>query len=407
MFILEKCTVKNQLIKELEFKLEKGNIHAIGTFLIELEKIGTPLIEKVDNENSMVTFIYDSNEEVENIVFFSGFLSPPEEANLEEHKMEQIKHTNLWHITYKVRNDIRFMYYFFPNDSLKNQCDKRWDNMKWDKLNKNRLVWREENKEERIYSFCSMPNSEEDFWAREWKNVPKGSVHEHEFHSKNFKETRKIYVYTPYGYSKEADPYGYIVLTDAYDYINILSSMHTLDNLISQNKIKPTVAILIESTEERYEELTCNDKFCETVVSELIPWARERYNISTNPQEAIIGGTSLGGLTAAYLGLNHPEVFGNVLSKSGSFWYGPEGHGEKECWMSSKFREIDKLPLKVYLNVGILEHSCMRDTNACVRDALVEKGYPVTYETFKSGHDYLCWGETFANAMISLVGIDE
>jgi enterochelin esterase-like enzyme len=57
-------------------------------------------------------------------------------------------------------------------------------------------------------------------------------------------------------------------------------------------------------------------------------------------------------------------------------------------------------------NVGILEtKDRMIDTNIKLRDVLIEKGYTVDFEYFNSGHDYLCWGETLANGLISLMGI--
>lgn len=408
---MKKYRQKHKLIVDLETKLEKGNNSAVDEFLCYIEKNGTPLIEKIedDTDNSLVTFIYSSSEPLENVLFLSGFLPANLEVlNLEDYKMDQIQGTNLWHITYKVRNDIRFQYYFFPNDSLKADCEKRWDNIKWDKFNKRKLVWEGENGEEDIiYSFVIMQDSQEDFWVKERPDVHKGNLQQYEFESKNFKEPRKTYVYTPYGYSEDSSPYGYIVLTDAYEYINILSSMQAIDNLIADKKIPPIVAVLLDATETRYEELTCNENFCDTIVNELIPWAREKYNISTNPQQAIIGGVSLGGLTASYLGLKHPEVFGNILSKSGSYWYKPDDYegDENECWMSSQFKAVDKLPLKFYLNVGILEGEWMTNTNADLRDTLEAKGYHVYFETFKSAHDYLSWGETFATGLISLIGI--
>jgi len=124
-------------------------------------------------------------------------------------------------------------------------------------------------------------------------------------------------------------------------------------------------------------------------------------------EDAIIGGFSLGGLSAAYLGLKHSEVFGNVLSQSGSYWYKPEGYEgtETDCWLSTEFKSIDKLPLKFYLNVGVLEHEeRMIGTNIKLKDVLISKGYTVNFEYFNSGHDCLSWGETLANGLISLIG---
>lgn len=82
-----------------------------------------------------------------------------------------------------------------------------------------------------------------------------------------------------------------------------------------------------------------------------------------------------------------------------------EGNLDNDCWMSTQFKEIDKLPLKFYLNIGILENkNKMVDTNINLRNVLISKEYNVDFEEFKSGHDYLCWGETLANGLISLIG---
>ncbi len=54
-----------------------------------------------------------------------------------------------------------------------------------------------------------------------------------------------------------------------------------------------------------------------------------------------------------------------------------------------EFKTIEKLPLKFHLNVGVIEHKeCMIGTNNILKDVLIEKGYDVYFEYFKSGHDY-------------------
>jgi esterase/lipase superfamily enzyme len=166
-------------------------------------------------------------------------------------------------------------------------------------------------------------------------------------------------------------------------------------------------AVFIETMDNRDTELKCNEDFAHFLIQEIIPWVKEKYNISNNPKDNIIGGSSLGGLTASFIGLNHSNIFGNVLSQSGSYWYKWEESDdiEKCNWMARQYESAEKLNLKFYLNVGTLETQKMIDMNKGMRHTLVEKGYIVDYEEFKSGHDYLCWGETLADGLISLVGI--
>jgi enterochelin esterase-like enzyme len=401
---LEKTLIKSTIIMDLQEKLEQGNPTALQEFWDMVETNGAPLIEEIDGdlENALVTFIYKVEEEIENIVI----VPPIGWKDFSGNRLERLLETNLWYINYKIKNDIRFNYFFSINDSFDSDWAKK--NTIYDKLAKNILVFKGENREGASKSFAVMPNAPEHFWEKERNEVPKGNLYQHEFNSKHLEKGRRVRIYTPYGYEKTKQPYGFLLLTDGNEYINILSATTVLNNLIADKKIPPIVTIFIDSTETRGEELMCNDSFANLMVEELIPWTRGNYNITSKADESIIGGLSLGGLTASYLGLKHSEVFGNVLSQSGSYWYKPadfEGD-EQNCWMSTQFKSIDKLPLKFYLNVGVLEtKDRMIDTNLNLRDTLIEKGYTVDFEYFNSGHDYLSWGETLANGLISLIGV--
>jgi enterochelin esterase-like enzyme len=400
---MEKSLLKSTAIMNLKDQIEKGNCTALQEFWDMVENKGTPLVEELDGdfENSLVTFVYKTHEEIENVVF----IPPVGWANFSENRMERLLETNLWYITYKIKNDIRFNYFLSVNDTLDINYGQRWEKAIYDKFNKNALVFKSENgKEDQIVSYVVMPNAEKHSWVKERNHSPKGKIYEHQFHSKNLKKHRRTRIYTPSGYDESNKPYEFLVLTDGDEYINILSATTVLDNLIADKKIPPIVAIFIDSDETRFKELTCNDTFGDIIVKELLPWVRENYKISDKADEAVIGGLSLGGLTASYIGLKHSQIFGNILSESGSYWYKPEGY-EKDNWLSGQFEAIDKLTLKFYLNVGVLESKDkMIDTNIKLRDTLIKKGYDVNFEYFKSGHDYLSWGETLANGLISLIG---
>lgn len=399
---MEKTSLESTIIMELQKKLEQGNQAALQEFWDMVETKGAPLIEKIDGdlENSLITFIYKVDEEIENIVL----MPPVDWDNLQESKMHRLLETNLWYITCKLKSNVRFAYAFSINDSFDNNFDKK--TLVHDKSNKNISVFEGENGEkDTLRSYIVMPNAPEHFWVKERNDVPKGNLHEHEFNSKNSEKGRRVRIYTPYGYEKDKQPYGFLLLTDGNEYIYTLSTIAVLNNLIADKKIPPIVTIFIDSTETRMEELKCNDNFSSIIVEELLPWTRDNYNITSKALKSIIGGLSLGGLTASYLGLKHSEVFGNVLSQSGSYWYAPEDY-KGEFWIGKQYEALDKLPLKFYLNVGILEtKDRMIDTNIKLRDVLIEKGYAVDFEYFNSGHDYLSWGETLANGLISLIGV--
>jgi len=407
---MKKSLLKSKVIIELEKRIKRYGNKAVEKFLFHLKEKGAPIIEELENndENNLVTFIYEGDKECKSVLFVPDIGLDRFKDKYKNFKMERIMETNLWFITYEVRNNLRFIYYFSPNDPLDDNWNDRFGGrVKYDRFCKRTLIFDKENPEDKG-SYVIMPKSPEDIWAREIEGVPRGSIEEYKFESNNLEDKRKIRVYTPYGYSKEEKPYGFMILTDGNDYISTLSAIETLNNLIASEKILPIVAIFIDSTENRGRELKCNDSFCEIIAKEIIPWVRQNYNISSNPEEAIICGLSLGGLTAAYLGLNYSEIFGNVLSQSGYFWYNSEDYAPNEdCWMSKKFKEVNRLPLKFYLDMGVLETKYkIIDPNINLRDTLISKGYKVDLQWFDGGHDYLSWGETLAHGLISLIGIE-
>jgi enterochelin esterase family protein len=157
-------------------------------------------------------------------------------------------------------------------------------------------------------------------------------------------------------------------------------------------------------------ELTCNDAFAEELATQLLPRVCSELCIPALPSRTVIGGWSYGGLAAAFAALRHPEVFGNVLSQSGSFWWAPEAAEEHE-WLTSRFASAPRRDVRFYLNVGLLERGPSPRTspsqlvaNRHLRDVLRARDYDVTYRELNGGHDYIGWPGGLADGLMSLLG---
>src|SRR5262249_31723342 len=136
------------------------------------------------------------------------------------------------------------------------------------------------------------------------------------------KEQRSFTVYTPPGYDPKASACALLVLFDGPDYLSTIPAPMILDNLLAQGKLPPLVAVFVHP-KDRLTELLCSEPFADFVATELVPWVRRHYGVSHEASRTTVGGLSAGGLMAAFCGLRHSEVFGNVLSQSGSFWFVP------------------------------------------------------------------------------------
>jgi enterochelin esterase-like enzyme len=243
-------------------------------------------------------------------------------------------------------------------------------------------------------------------------------VQRDKFASKVLGNERPIWIYTPHGYTANKKPYGLLVLTDGGLYVNTARVATTVDNLIAAGLIPPLVAVMVDNP-DRFRELSCNSAYADFLAQEIVPWARANYHATDRPEQTIIGGASQGGLAAAFVGLKHPEVFGNVLSQSGAFWWKPDGEKEWE-WLNRQFAASPRLPLRFSIEAGMLEGSWwwrflpQRDTspdppllmaNRNLRDTLTGKGYSVHYAEFNGNHTMFNWRGTLANQLIALVGL--
>jgi enterochelin esterase-like enzyme len=217
------------------------------------------------------------------------------------------------------------------------------------------------------------------------------------------KNKRRLWVYTPPGYSSDGEPYRLLVLFDGRQYIEATPTPTILDNMVADGSIPPIVAVMVGQV-DRYNELFLNHTFADFIAKELVPWVQQRYHVTAKPAQTIIGGLSLGGLAAAYTALQHPEVFGNVLSQSGSF----QLRAEDEKSLVRQFVLEEKRPIRFYLEAGLLETAdspSLLDSNRQLRDILEAKGYEVHYSEYNGRHDHINWRGSLSQGLTSLFGV--
>ncbi len=403
----------------LQHALEDGNIAALEAFWREVRQQGTPLIEPIqdDTGHALVTFLWRAEEIVENVVVIGDLTG----WDFDEGRMTNLPGTDLWYKTCRMGNDARTTYWLAPNDSLISM-EKSIGFIEWAERS---ATWGTDPLNPRAYlipkhaedpneidikkSILEMPGARPQPWIVSRPEVPKGQVECHRFHSALLDNERRIWVYTPPVYTAEGATYNLLVLFDGQTYTSLVPAPTILDNLLSEQLIPPTVTILVDSPDQqaRDRELTCYPPFADFLVQELMPWARHSYHICADPARTLVGGLSNGGLAPAYVGLKYPEVFGNVLSQSGSFWWKPQQEKEYE-WLARQFVTRDRLPLRFYLEMGSLENIRYKDrptplvASRHFRDVLQAKGYDVNYVEFSGGHDYLCWRGTLADGLLAL-----
>jgi enterochelin esterase-like enzyme len=405
-------------IVQLQNDLEGGNTSALASFWQSVSEQGTPVIEALpdDESHALVTFLWRGNEETQNVVVFGG-LSHLE--SIEHHQMVRLLETDLWYKTYKVWSDVRTTYQFSLNDSLvpldqDPDARARIRSFQADPLNPRQFIYikDEEDPESRetIISVLELADAVAQPWIATREDVPHGQVEMQRFRSSILNNERRVFVYTPPGYATEHEPYGLMVLFDGSAYIDYVPTPTIIDNLLSAGKMPPLVVVMPDSLsqETRSHELPCYPPHADYLTQELVPWIRENYHVTSDPAHTIVAGSSYGGLAATFAALQASNVFGNVLSQSGSFWWGKDQADDPGAeWLTRQFAQREKLPVRLYMDVGLLERSSTPDrdmvgTNRRLHDVLRKKGYTVSYSEYAGGHDYVCWRGTLSDGLLAL-----
>lgn len=207
-------------------------------------------------------------------------------------------------------------------------------------------------------------------------------------------------VYTPAGY-QAGKPYPVLYVTDGYEYMHerMGNMIAILDNLIHLRKMEPVVAIFIDHREpvnrtnnRRMQELGVNEKYMNFIVRELIPLAEKTFSDSGRQTGRAIVGTSLGGLSSAWLAFKNPDVFPRVGIQSPAFWY------KREIY--TMVEETNRVPGKIFMSTGLIH-----DTEDAVRkmgQILDSKGVSHTVKAVNQGHSWGNWRDLTDDMLIYL-----
>ena len=401
-------------ILALRKQIASGDRDALSRFWAAVAREGTPLSDPIPDDpgHLLATFVWKQTFDIDNVLVL---WNPYATEHPDDYRMRRLEQTDVWYKTLRVPRGARFLYQLSPNDTLTRSPNaQRYATAQADPLNPRRVPPSPEITRYEVASAAEMPGASPQPWSDPQPGIPRGQLHQHTVRSAVLANERGVTVYTPAGYQRTGPALPFLLVFDEATYQSQVPAPVILDNLIGNRKIPPLVAILVNypTQNARESELFANPKFADFVATELIPWASRDYGISAaEPGKNVVAGLSAGGFAAAYIGLKHPEIFGNVLSQSGAFWWSPHAAGgEEPNWLAREYVAAPRQSIRFYLEAGLFENDIrgtggqILETNRHLRDVLRARGYTVLYHEFPGGHDYLTWRGSFADALLELIG---
>lgn len=398
--------VDSPRIAALRTALRDGDKDALDRFWREVRG-KAPVVESVPGSEDEVwaTFVWRGDKDTESVALVGGV---PVAVRKD---LTRLPDTDLWYRTERTPRAGRFGYGFIVNPRRGTPAKVRLDPF-------GAKTYAEQ-------SIAEMPGAPKQPWSDLAKGVPEGKREALVVKSAALKSDRKVTVYTPAGYDPKAGENDLLIVFDGeasggdVDGDNPIPGHVILDNLLAAEKVRPVVAVFVESGETRDRDLGCHEPFAAFVAGELVPWVRDRYRVSRDPKRVTVAGFSRGGLGAAYCAFKHPEVVGNVIALSGAFWWYPEADADagkkppvreldrETGWLTREFARGKPVPVRFYLEAGRFEVGLgggIRAETRRLRDVLEAKGCSVTYREPVGDHDYAVWRGSFADALLALAG---
>lgn len=206
---------------------------------------------------------------------------------------------------------------------------------------------------------------------------------------------REVTIYIPHGMRvKGRVPFLYV--HDGAEAVSIGRFIDLLDNLYHHEPHLPKMIVVFVPPVDRLEEYMMNPSFARWNARVLVPHVEKFLKVTSTASLRGIQGASLGGLLGAYIGLNHPTVFGNIAAQSASFWFDDQA-------IVKAYTSKRKLPLRFFMQTGTI-NDALEGTRAML-EALQKKGYDITYRETNESHNWANWNAKYAEIVRWMVKI--
>ncbi len=361
--------------------------------IVEVVSEGTPIIEPVHRKDGsisenerIVTFLYH-NEQAKQVLMFINRLT--DEKNLDRSLMTRIEGTGWWQLSMQMETTWRASYNFLPvlpgerpawlGDDDQVRLRAALDSGEGDPLNPETVCNRigrcmgvVQLEHAPVQEFILTQEEIDALPAPEWMHTPDGHQ---------------------YVLGRVGDP-----APDAPLFIQFDGEMwfsqgmeRILNRAHEVGRIPAMHVFFLHSggRENRWKELNGDNPIADYLVEIAFPHLEAVHGIKAAPQNIVINGQSLGGLSSLLAVLSRPEAFGGAIAQSSSLWQPQVMDRLDELEAAG---EIDRLR-HLYLEIEVGEQEWVlvpphRELKVRLEKLGLERA---RCTTFNGGHDYACW----------------
>ncbi len=234
----------------------------------------------------------------------------------------------------------------------------------------------------------------------------RGNLSQVWYESPTIGTTRRMFVYTPYGYETGTESYPVLYLLhgaggDEDAWSNMGRTCQIMDNLIQKNLAKPMLVVmpngnpgqlaaktlmLPEITPDRNDPKTA-DIYVHSIVKDIVPYIEKNYRVIANPASRAIAGLSMGaGHTIRCTNL-YPGFFSYICPLSNGIRIADE---KAKSDYDSQFSALKKAGYRLYF-LACGEDDFLYESAKILDAALTQNGLKHTFFVNSGGHTWANW----------------
>lgn len=215
-------------------------------------------------------------------------------------------------------------------------------------------------------------------------------------------KTRRMYVYTPYGYDSGTEKYPVLYLLhggggDEDAWVTMGRACQILDNLIEKKLAVPMICVmpngnpsqeaaktslLPETAVDRNDPKFAN-MYINSIVKDIIPFVEKNYRVIARPEARAVSGLSMGGGHTLSVTNEYPGVFGYICPLS-------MGIRDNQPDIDSKLQGIKNAGYKLYW-IGCGNEDFTFEGAKKLDAALTKNGLEHTFFISGGGHTWANW----------------
>lgn len=239
-----------------------------------------------------------------------------------------------------------------------------------------------------------------------------GDMHQVWYDSPTLGMTRRLFVYTPYGYDNNNDKYPVLYLLhgaggDEDAWSTMGRTRQILDNLIEKGLAKPMICVMPNGNPNQEaartlmipekpmdREAYMNNSYPKSIVEDIVPFIEKNYRVDARPEARAIAGLSMGGGHTITTSLMYPGFFDYIcpLSMGIGMRFGNNQDNQEEIMKNyeKQFKELKKEGYKLYF-LACGDSDFLFDSAKTLDKMLTDNGLEHTFFVTPGGHTWANW----------------